>query len=180
VVRTTHPAQEIRSGCDDDCGQSAHEPRPLPLTRCPYQRELEGQRSGPLAIEFTVSNEARRTLTTFAKGQFDPRQALPKPSCWREVYERPGVRVIAEVPLIRAGLLRAASRAGMRAVGGTEHPDVTLHSADLPRNESPVDVCADLGRVTVTLQGRTNPELWPVLQALVAQLLGDEERPNQS
>jgi hypothetical protein len=67
----------------------------------------------------------------------------------------------------------------MRAVGGAEDPDVTLHSADLPRNEAPVDVCADLGRVTLTLQGRTNPEIWPVLQALVAQLLGDEEGPNQ-
>jgi hypothetical protein len=93
------------------------------------------------------------------------------------VYERPGVRVIADIPLIRAGLLRAATKAGMRAVGGTEIPDVTLHSADESRHETPVDVCADLGRVTLTVQSCTSPEIWPALEALVAQLLGEDRGP---
>jgi hypothetical protein len=93
------------------------------------------------------------------------------------VYERPGVRVIADVPLIRAGLLRAATKAGMRAVAGAEVPDVTLHSPDQPRHEASVDVCADLGRVTLTVQACTSPEIWPALEALVAQLLGEDRGP---
>ncbi len=90
------------------------------------------------------------------------------------VYEQPAVHVIADVPLIRAGLIRAAAKAGMRAVSANEAADVTLHSPGDPGDATPVDVCADLGRITLTVQARTSPLVWPALQALVAQLLGDE------
>jgi hypothetical protein len=70
--------------------------------------------------------------------------------------------------------MRAATRAGMRAVNADETADVTLHSPGDPRDATPVDVCADLDRVTLTLQAPTSPRVWPALQALVVQLLGDE------
>ena len=80
---------------------------------------------------------------------------------------------------MEAGLLRAATKAGMQAVAGTEHPDVTLHSSDHPQDSAPVDVCAELGRVTLTVSGRTHPAIWPILEALVAQLLGAEGTSDQ-
>jgi hypothetical protein len=93
------------------------------------------------------------------------------------VYEQPAVHVIADVPLIRAGLMRAATRAGMRAVSADEAADVTLHSPGDSADPTPVDVCAGLGRVTLTVQAPTSPLVWPALQTLVAQLLGDETDP---
>ena len=91
------------------------------------------------------------------------------------VYEEqahpPAAQIVADVPLLRAGLTRAATHAGFQPVASSETTDIVLRSADQASRGAHVDVCVDLGAVTLTVHQPVNDATWQALRSLITQLL---------
>jgi hypothetical protein len=85
------------------------------------------------------------------------------------------VRVIAAVPLLRGGLKRAASCAGLTVVTD-EEASITLRSSDQHPAASRIDVASTLDSVTVTVRDLPDVRTWLGVLALLRQLLDDGAR----
>ena len=81
------------------------------------------------------------------------------------------VRVVAGVPLLGAGLTRAARNAGLRPVATESAAEITLRTPDQPPCVTPVDVCAAPRQLTVTFHRPIAAATWDALRSLVDQLL---------
>jgi hypothetical protein len=82
-----------------------------------------------------------------------------------------GARVVAGVPLLQAGLERAALAVGLRVADGEEMATIGLRSPNTKPTHAAVDVCADADHVTITLTAVPDPETWSRLLALLHELL---------
>jgi hypothetical protein len=81
------------------------------------------------------------------------------------------VQVVATVPLLQTGLERAATTAGLRVVARGEAAAATLRTPDQPPTDAPVDISAEVGRVTVTVTGSPDSGTWAATFNLLQQLL---------
>jgi hypothetical protein len=80
-------------------------------------------------------------------------------------------RVVAGVPLLQAGLERAALAVGLRVVDGEEMATIGLRSPNTKPTQAAVDVCADADHVTITLTAVPDSATWSRLLALLHELL---------
>jgi hypothetical protein len=80
-------------------------------------------------------------------------------------------RVVAGVPLLQAGLERAALAVGLRVADGEEMATIGLRSPNTKPTHAAVDVCADADHVTITLTAVPDSETWSRLLALLHELL---------
>jgi hypothetical protein len=80
-------------------------------------------------------------------------------------------RVVAGVPLLQAGLQRAALSGGLRVADGEETAAIGLRSPNAGPTQAPIDVCADADHVTITLTAVPDSETWFSLLALLHELL---------
>lgn len=83
--------------------------------------------------------------------------------------------IVTSTALRRDGLTRAARIAGLQPVGPTEAATIGLRCDDDAETGAPVDVCASLDRVTVTITSDPGAAAWSALLALTHTLLGDIE-----
>lgn len=80
-------------------------------------------------------------------------------------------RIAATVPLLRAGLERAAGESGLVVVPAGEHARVTLRSVDQPPSGTGVDVASADRSVVVTFRAVPDAHTWRALLALLPRLL---------
>jgi hypothetical protein len=80
-------------------------------------------------------------------------------------------RVVAGVPLLQAGLERAALAVGLRVADGDEIAAIGLRSPDAGPTQAAIDVCADADHVTITLTAVPDSGTWFRLLALLRELL---------
>ncbi len=80
-------------------------------------------------------------------------------------------RVIAGVPLLQAGLERAALAVGLRVADGDETAAIGLRSPNTGPTQAAIDVCADADHVTITLTAVPDSKTWFRLLALLRELL---------
>lgn len=89
----------------------------------------------------------------------------------------PRVQIRAELPLLRAGLERIVSKAGLRVTDPDETGDVVIRTPAGPRSDVLVDVCADESSLTLTITGIVEPANRTHILHLVAVLLGCTDSP---
>lgn len=94
----------------------------------------------------------------------DPRRPIP---AW----------IVASTSLRRDGLTRAARIAGLQPVTTTETALIGLRCDDDGDTGAPVDVCAGLDRLTVTISAAPSPAAWAALLTLANTLLGNVDGP---
>jgi hypothetical protein len=81
--------------------------------------------------------------------------------------------IVATTSLRRDGLTRAARVAGLQPVAPSEAALIGLHCDEDADTGAPVDVCAGLDRLTVTIVSDPGPATWAALLALTQALFGN-------
>jgi hypothetical protein len=74
-------------------------------------------------------------------------------------------------PLVRSGLVRLASLAGLDVTDDAGAATITLRGPDRQPTGRPIDVCIDRDALTVVISASPDEEAWVALRSLVTNVL---------